>query len=217
MWFFAPYHSMWVSGTTNSRKCFERGSPGKASVFCERACVPVVTRREQMENACPHCGAKTAENRQYCPNCGRLAIDYLLCEKCCEPVSKKATICPHCSSSIKRPNLAAAESLDLEVTATRLGALFTGRGRLTGLFLPPKIKIQGGRITVTKWEFFGLRCHHQEIQVSKVASVRYTKGVFWGGILVETYGGASEDFCESGLQQEDARTMAKQLKNCLAD
>ena len=59
--------------------------------------------------------------------------------------------------------------------------------------------------------------HHQEIQVSRVASVRYTRGVFWGGILVETFGGSAEDISEKGLRQEDAREMAEKLKAVLAD
>jgi len=50
-----------------------------------------------------------------------------------------------------------------------------------------------------------------------VASVRSTKGIFWGGLLVETFGGASEDLSEKGLRQEDARMMAEQLKECLQD
>jgi len=104
----------------------------------------------------------------------------------------------------------------LEVRATHLGAFFGGNN-FTGLFLPPIIRVHAARITVTKWTLLGLRRHTQEIQVSKVASVRYTKGIFWGGLLVETYGGASEDLSEKGLRQEDARMMVEQLKGGLQD
>jgi hypothetical protein len=96
-----------------------------------------------------------------------------------------------------------------------LGACFTGS--FTGLFLPPFISVSDGRIRVKKWTLLGLRMHHQEIQVSRVASVRYTKGVFWGGILVETFGGSAEDISEKGLKQEDAREMSEKLKAVLAD
>jgi len=41
-----------------------------------------------------------------------------------------------------------------------------------------------------------------------VASVRYTKGIFWGGLLVETFGGKSEDFSEKGLRQKDASALS---------
>jgi hypothetical protein len=102
----------------------------------------------------------------------------------------------------------------LEFRATRLGAFFTSGG-ITGLFLPPFISVSKGRIQIRKWSILGLRRHHQEIQVSRVASVRYTKGVFWGGILVETFGGSAEDIAEKGLRQDDARQMAEQLKSVL--
>ena len=58
-----------------------------------------------------------------------------------------------------------------------------------------------------------MRRHSQELQVSKVASVRYTNGIFWGGLLVETFGGASEDLSEKGLRQEDARMMVTARTN----
>jgi len=106
--------------------------------------------------------------------------------------------------------------LKLEVQATNFGALFAN-GSVTGFFFPPKISVSNGRIMVTKWSFLGLRTHHQEIQVSRVASVRYTKGVIWGGLLVETFGGAAEDLSERGLMQDDARMMADQLKAVLSD
>jgi len=102
----------------------------------------------------------------------------------------------------------------MEVQATHMGAFFT-TGTITALFLPPFISVAGGQIRVRKWSLLGLRQHHQDIQVSRVASVRYTKGVFWGGILVETFGGSAEDISEKGLRQRDAREMAEQLKSVL--
>ena len=44
-----------------------------------------------------------------------------------------------------------------------------------------------------------------------------TKGIIWGGLLVETFGGASQDLTEKGFQQGDARMMADELKSCLQD
>lgn len=169
-----------------------------------------------METACPHCGADISVGYNYCQKCARRAVDYVLCEKCREPFVSDASSCPHCSFVQKKEKERAAEEIELVVRATHLGA-FLGGGNFTGLFLPPIIKIHAGRITVTKWSLLGLRRHNQEIQVSRVASVRYTKGVFWGGLLVETFGGASDDLSEKGLLQEDARTMAEQLKGCLQD
>ena len=169
-----------------------------------------------MSAPCPHCGSRLRNEYNYCSSCTRLAVNYQNCEKCQEPYSNQADTCPHCQhkSATQQEQMAAA--LELEVTATRLGAFCTGGG-ITALFIPPHIKIHNGRVNVTKWSFFGLRVHHQEIQVTRVASVRYTKGVFWGGLLIETFGGAAEDLAERGLRQEDARIMTEQLKSCLKD
>ena len=170
----------------------------------------------EMETACPHCGAEIREGYNYCQRCARRVIDYVLCEKCREPVANDASSCPHCSSVFKGEKEKTAVELALEIRATHLGAFFGG-GNFTGLFFPPIIRAHAGRITVTKWSLLGLRRHNQEVQVSKIASVRYTKGVFWGGLLIETFGGASEDLSEKGLRQGEARMMAEQLKSCLQD
>lgn len=167
-----------------------------------------------MDITCPHCGTGILEGFNYCKACARRAVNFKVCDKCFEPLANDASSCPHCSFAFMSEKEIAVERLELEVRATHLGAFLAG-GNFTGLFLPPIIKVCSGRITVTKWSFLGLRRHSQEIQVTRVASVRYTKGIFWGGLLVETFGGAAEDFCEKGLRQDDARTMAEQLKNCL--
>jgi len=169
-----------------------------------------------MDSACPHCGSQLNEGYVYCPSCSKIAQDYQTCEKCIEPYSASAKVCPHCQHKPASEQELKAESLELEVQATRMGALLAS-GSLTGFFFPPIIKVSKGRVNVKKWSFLGLRTHHQEIQVTRVASVRYTKGIIWGGLLIETFGGASEDLTENGLRQEDAKMMADQLKTCLKD
>lgn len=153
---------------------------------------------------------------KYCSHCGRRAEDFKLCPVCDEPLSSSAAFCPHCTQRLPSDVAAAAQALQLEVRATHLGAFLAG-GSFTGLFLPPIIRVSQGRVMMTKWSLLGLRRHNQEIQVSRVASVRYTKGVIWGGLLVETFGGASQDLAEKGFRQDDARTMAAELKACLKD
>jgi hypothetical protein len=165
---------------------------------------------------CPHCGGEIAAGALYCRHCTRRAIRYIACPSCQEPIADDATYCPYCTQKRPTEQDVAVKSLNVSVEATRLGA-WLGGGNFTGLFFPPVIAVSGGRIRVTRWTLLGLRTHHQEIQVSRVASVRYTKGVFWGGLLVETFGGAAEDISEKGLRQEDARYMAEQLKSVLSE
>jgi hypothetical protein len=125
-------------------------------------------------------------------------------------------MCPYCSQRIPTEKDTAAKALDLQVRATHLGAFLTSLS-FTFLLFPPIIRVIQGRITVTKWTFLGLRRHNQEIQVTRVASVRYTKGIIWAGLLVETFGGASEDLTQKGLRKSEAKTMAENLKNCISD
>jgi hypothetical protein len=68
---------------------------------------------------------------------------------------------------------------------------------------------------MTKWSFLGLRVHQQEIRIDRVASVKYTKGVIWGELLIETFGGAAEDINQKGFPQTDAREMAQELKDMI--
>lgn len=166
--------------------------------------------------SCPHCGGDCDGDAAYCRCCGHRIRDFTPCRACKEPIAKEATYCPFCSQTVPTDKDLAARSLQLTVRATNLGAFFTGGG-FTGLLFPPIISVSQGRIRVKRWSFLGLRTHDQEIQVSRVASVRYTKGIIWGGLLVETFGGASEDLSEKGLHQDDARNMANQLKAVLSD
>ena len=167
-------------------------------------------------STCPHCGGDVAREVFYCRNCSRRAVGYRLCPACGEPIAEGAKFCPYCTQKVPSEQDRDIQALTKEVQATRLGAFLAG-GNFTGLFFPPFIRVSQGRIQVTKWTFLGLRTHHKEIQVSRVASVRYTKGIFWGGLMVETFGGSAEDLTEKGLRQDDAREMAEQLKAVLAD
>ena len=169
-----------------------------------------------MSSVCPHCGSQTKEGHNYCPNCTRIIQHYQNCAMCKEPYSNDARLCPYCQHKSITGQERKAASLELEVRATRLGALFASNS-FTGVLYPPIIKVSQGRINVTKWSFLGLRTHHQDIQVTRVASVRYTDGIIWGGLLIETFGGAAEDLSENGLRQDDAKMMAEQLKACLKD
>jgi len=200
--------------------------PGFQTASESRAAGNVGDSRHQLQSqgehrtmpdlTCPHCGGDSASGAAYCRCCGRRIAEFITCRACREPIAKDATRCPFCTQPVPTEKDLAARALQLSVRATSLGAFFTGGG-LTGLLFPPIISVSEGRIRVTKWGFLGLRTHHQEIQVSRVASVRYTKGIIWGGLLVETFGGATEDLAERGLRQEDARDMAERLKAVLSD
>lgn len=161
------------------------------------------------QTLCPHCGAPLARARCYCAHCGRRAVDFQYCDKCDEPVSSQATWCPYCSRKFVSPNQV-REILKMEISASNIGALFAG-GSLTGLFLPPTIRIHDEHIIMKRWTLLGARCHEVEIQIRRVASVRYTKGVIWAELLIETFGGASEDLVAKGFHQDEARTFAEKL------
>ena len=206
-----------VGKRVKCRKCEQAfavpPAAGVAEAFVAEAADPIVA---SSPGTCPHCGGECASGAAYCRHCARRVTGFVACEACKEPITTGASYCPYCTQRVPTARDRALGELQLTVTATNLGAFLTS-GRLTSLFFPPIISASQGRIRVTKWTFLGLRTHHQEIQVTRVASVRYTKGVIWGGLLVETFGGAAEDLSEKGLRQEDARTMASQLKAVLSD
>ncbi len=168
------------------------------------------------DSTCPHCGDSTVKDAPYCRHCGRRIADFKPCPTCQEPISQIATVCPYCTRKVPVGERPDPTALTGEIRATRLGGLLTS-GRPTYFFHPPVIRVSEGRIRVTTWTFLGLRVSHQEIQVTRVASVRYTKGIIWGGLLIETFGGASEDMAQLGLPQEPAREMAEKLKAILAE
>ena len=52
---------------------------------------------------------------------------------------------------------------------------------------------------------FGLRTYDQKISINKIASVRYLSGVIWGGISIESFGGAISNILINGLDKEEAQ------------
>lgn len=78
--------------------------------------------------------------------------------------------------------------------------------------MPPVFKISSKEISIRRWQFFGLRTLDVKISVSRVASVRTIDGIFWGGLIIETYGGAAGDLAIGGLNKDDARKTAKLIE-----
>jgi hypothetical protein len=52
--------------------------------------------------------------------------------------------------------------------------------------------------------------------VRKIASVRYMSGVIWGGIVIETFGGAMGDLVMGGLDKPKANETAQLLEQIVA-
>jgi hypothetical protein len=69
---------------------------------------------------------------------------------------------------------------------------------------------------LTKWSFLTLRVKQHDVRLDRVASVKYTKGVIWGGIYIETFGGATEDINQNGFEQNEARQLAAQIKEIIS-
>lgn len=166
-----------------------------------------------METRCPHCGGNVSPDARYCPHCSRLAKEFQYCPECAEPIASAAKRCPCCGQKVPTQRDLQARSFRKSITASRIGAFLTTNP--TSLLHPPRLEVADGRIRMTKWSFLGLRVHQQEIRIDRVASVKYTKGVIWGELLVETFGGATEDVCQKGFPQTQARDMAQELKEMI--
>lgn len=161
--------------------------------------------------ACPHCLAEVPENARYCMHCARLMVGYALCRECREPIAEAAGRCAHCGEKVATEVELKARSIQMTIVANRIGAFVTSGG-VTALFHPPQLEVAGGRVRATRWSLFGLRVDTQEIRFDRIASVKYTKGIFWGGLLIETFGGATEDLNLKGFDQDAAFQMAEELK-----
>jgi hypothetical protein len=163
---------------------------------------------------CPHCGDTILNPQYFCPHCARRIRDTVSCESCREPIHAQAKKCPHCNTANAALLAAQAGQLQITVTASPFGAFFS-TWNFTSLFRPPVIEVSGGKINTTVWTFFTLRVHKSEIEMSRLASVRYTKGVIWSSLVFETFGGAAEDMGQHGLRHNDAINVAARIKEVI--
>jgi len=148
-------------------------------------------------------------------HCGRIVSGYRDCPACGEPVAADAAYCPSCTRKVPTELEERAKSFTASIAASPIGAFFSGGG-LTSLFRPPRFEVSGGLVRLTKWSFLTLRVKQHEVRLDRVASVKYTKGVIWGGIYIETFGGATEDINQNGFDQIEARELAAQLKEIVS-
>ncbi len=166
---------------------------------------------------CKYCLEEVKEGAIKCPHCSSWLTDTKICHNCAEEIKSEAKVCRYCGASQiqdeeqkKREEI--AESLSHKLVASPIGAMFC-EGSLTALFLPPVLQIEKGEIIVRKWTLFGLRTYDQKISISKIASVRYLSGIIWGGIRLETFGGAMSDILINGLDKEEAQKTVSILDN----
>ena len=96
-----------------------------------------------------------------------------------------------------------------------MGAMIT-EPSLTALFFPPVLTVTGAEVRIQKWSFWGLRTYRQSLSTERIASVRFLKGIFWGGIVIETYGGSSADLVITGLRKNEAQDTADLLEKLAA-
>lgn len=159
---------------------------------------------------CPFCRSAVAEGAVKCAACGSNVGDIRICTRCSESVRANAKICPYCQTDLapESPEATALLKEPWVIEASPIGAAIVEQS-VTALLYPPTMTITPTDIHIRRRMFLGLRTMDQKISVSRVASVRVLDGVIWGGIVVETYGGAAGDLAISGLDKEEARQTAR--------
>lgn len=100
----------------------------------------------------------------------------------------------------------------MEFRASRWGGLICW----TKIFMPDRITLGAGRITVVKKKFFGLINTTEEIAFSKIASVRVANGIFFSSIIIETTGGATADIYIKTLKKKVAKEVAGLIRQQVA-
>jgi hypothetical protein len=188
---------------------------------------------EETVKRCPACADVVGSEARKCPHCGELLADFKECPHCLERVRLVAKACRFCgfafpeapalprSGDLRRAlegaiidvaapsgGEAPGESgIDFTVGATPLGSFFCNRS-ITGLVLAPMLRVTEHEVTLKSWSLLGLRSYEQRVPTARVASVRLVLGLFWGGIVIETFGGATGDIEITGLNKTEARDMA---------
>ena len=166
-----------------------------------------------MDSQCPFCRSSIATDAVKCPHCQSAVADYKICPDCRESVPAPAAVCKFCGHRWTAPAAreAGEEEVLRRVWADPLGGLVTMFSP-TAVFFPPELTISRTEARVQKWSLFGLRVNRQRISLERVASVRYQKGILWGGVIIETFGGTTGDLAISGLSNRDARETALLLE-----
>ncbi|MCX7015648.1 MAG: hypothetical protein NTW86_24365 [Candidatus Sumerlaeota bacterium] len=168
-----------------------------------------------MDSQCPFCRGSIAADAIKCLHCQSVVADYKICPDCRESVPAPAAVCKFCGHRWTAPASAAHEEGEEDILrrvwADPLGALVTMFSP-TAVFFPPELTITRTEARIHKWSLFGLRANRQRISLERIASVRYQKGIFWGAVIVETFGGTTGDLVISGLSNQDARETALLLE-----
>ena len=161
------------------------------------------------KTSCPFCRASIPAGAMKCAHCGANVGDTKLCPACAEPIRAAAVKCPFCTTDLRPAEPAPAPLLGEPwvVYASNIGSFFT-EFIPTSLLFPPVMTVTEREIHIRRKLFIGLRTLDQKIAVSRIASVRALQGMFWGGIVVETYGGAAGVLSINGLSKTDASNTA---------
>jgi len=163
-----------------------------------------------VDGQCQFCRSELTEGAMKCSACGANVGDIQICTRCSESVRANAQVCPYCQTDLtpKSPEATALLKEPWIVESSPLGAAIVEQS-VTALLYPPTMTITPTDIHIRRRMFLGMRTMDQKISVSRVASVRMLDGVIWGGIVVETYGGAAGDLAIGGMDKEEARQTAK--------
>lgn len=178
--------------------------------------------QEQMptEAVCPWCLEPARPGAVKCRHCGSLLARAKVCPRCAETVHEDARVCRACGHDFERE----AQRQDLlrrlnarphHLGASPLGVLLS-EFSITGFLFPPDIEINGDEILLRRWTTFGLRRLDQRISTRKIASVRCLTGVFYAGLMIETFGGAQGDLVIHGLDKAKAAETAALLEQIVA-
>jgi len=169
---------------------------------------------------CPLCRCEVNAGAIRCHHCGNMLAHFKICPRCAEQVHEDAAVCRHCEFDFERE----AERRDMmrqlnrsphRLVANPIGVLFSEMS-ITGLFFPPELDIGGDEVVLRRWSLLGLRRLDQRISTRKIASARYLSGVIWGGLMLETFGGAMSDLVMHGLDKGQAAETARLLEQIIS-
>ena len=75
--------------------------------------------------------------------------------------------------------------------------------------MAPELFVSPTDIEFHSWSLFGLRSYDQKIPISRITSVRLVQGIFWGSIVIETFGGPVSELELRGMNKREAQDLAR--------
>lgn len=90
-------------------------------------------------------------------------------------------------------------------------------GSWTKVVYPDTLIVGDNTVKIIKKQKLGMTNYEEELNYSKIASVRVFNGIFFSDLTIETHGGSVNDFTIKYLPKKSAKEAEKHIKEKIND